>query len=215
MLQSLSGRSHRYCSELMSAPRYTQPTKTTRPRGSRLIETYSPKLGRRVSFYSRAAFELWLGLEADPAIRTFCERPEILTVDGRERVIDMWVQSASGDHFVAYTGDTRLPAEWNGLPVRRIVDADLAATRMWASNWERMLPVITLTRDCVSRQHLADVRRHIRESMSLMRVERELGSEDPMWLRGAVFRLLATGILLAPMLRTERLSLMTAFEPAP
>ncbi len=80
MLQSLSGLNHRYCSELMSAPRYTQPTKITRPRGSRLIETYSPELGRRVSFYSRVAFELWLGLEADSVVMTFCERLGTLTV---------------------------------------------------------------------------------------------------------------------------------------
>lgn len=198
----------------MTPPRYSQPCQSIRPRGARLIETYSPKLGRRVSVYSRAAFQLWLGLEADSEVVTFCERPAVLTTDGREHVLDMWVRRKTGEHFVKYTEDLQLPPLWNDLPVHRKVDADLAATRIWTSNWERMLPVINLTRDCVTRQHMADVRRHVRDGMPLMRIERELGAEDPMWLRGAVYRLLAAGILVAPTLRTEPLSLLTCFEPA-
>jgi hypothetical protein len=199
----------------MNAPRYSQPGKMSRPRGARLIETYSPKLGRRVSLYSRAAFELWLGLEADPDVIVFCERPATFDVNGREHVLDMWVQCESGEHFIKHTDDTTIPLEWNGLPVKRIADADLAATRMWSGNWERMMPVITLTRDYLTKQHLQDVRRHIGESMPLMRIERELGANDAMWLRGACYRLLADGVLMAPTLRTERLSLLTCFAPAP
>ena len=93
--------------------------------------------------------------------------------------------------------------------------AELAATRQWTSNWERMLPVITLTRDCVSKAHLEDVRRHVNAPMSLARIEREFVTNDAMWVRGAVFRLLAAGRLMAPSLRIERLSLQTLFEPAP
>jgi len=57
MFLPLLGGSVDYRADPMSAPRYTQPHKSSRPRGARLIETYSPKLGRQVSFYSRAAFE--------------------------------------------------------------------------------------------------------------------------------------------------------------
>jgi hypothetical protein len=52
-----------------------------------------------------------------------------------------------------------------------------------------MLPVINLTRDRVTKQHLADVRRYIRELMPLARIEREFVANDVMWVRGAVFRL--------------------------
>ena len=55
--------------------RHVQPIKQRRGRGSRRIEAFSLKLNRRIQLSSRAAFELWLTLESDPAILTFCERP--------------------------------------------------------------------------------------------------------------------------------------------
>jgi hypothetical protein len=76
-----------------------------------------------------------------------------------------------------------------------------------------MLPVINLTRDCVTKQHLADVRRYVKEAMPLARIEREFVTNDAMWVRGAVFLLLAAGRVTAPSLRTDRLSLQTCFEP--
>ena len=200
----------------MSAPvRFSVPIKKARPRGARLIEGFSPKLGRRVSCHSRAAFELWLGAEADPTIQTFCERPVAIDVDGRERLVDFWVRHV--DHealLLAADEDTVLPNDWHGIRVRRIGVADLAASRMWCANWERMLPVINLTRDCVTKQHLADVRRYVGEPMPLARIEREFVTNDAMWVRGAVFRLLAAGRVIAPSLRTDRLWLQTTFEPA-
>ena len=191
------------------------PIKRARPRGARLIEGFSPKLGRRVSCHSRAAFELWLDAEADPHIQTFCERPVAIDAGGRERLVDLWVRHA--DHealLLAADEDTALPTKWDGIEIRRIGVADLAATHTWIGNWERMLPVINLTRDCVTKQHLADVRRYVREPMPLARIEREFVTNDAMWVRGAVFRLLAAGRVTAQSLRTDRLSLQTCFEPA-
>jgi hypothetical protein len=46
-----------------------------RPRGARLIEGFSPKLGRRLQFFDHATFGVWIGLEATPDVITFCERP--------------------------------------------------------------------------------------------------------------------------------------------
>lgn len=192
------------------------PIKKARPRGARLIEGYSPKLGRRVSCHSRAAFELWLGLEADPSVRSFCERPAIMTVEGHERVLDLWACQSDQEAFLVLADDNaKLPADWLGIPVRRIDVAELAAARQWISNWERMLPIITLTRDFVSKSHLEDVLRHVNAPMSLARIEREFVTNDVMWVRGTVFRLLAAGRLIAPSLRIDRLSLQTLFEPAP
>jgi hypothetical protein len=196
--------------------RFSMPIKKARPRGARLIEGLSSKLGRRVSCHSRAAFELWLGAEADPDIQTFCERPVVIEVGGRERTIDLWVRHADHEALLLVADeDSAPPAEWNGIEVRRVGGADLAASRTWIANWEHMLPVINLTRDCVTKQHLADVRRYVRELMPLARIEREFVTNDAMWVRGAVFRLLAAGRLIAPSLRTDRLSLQTCFEPAP
>ena len=40
----------------------------------RRIEVFSPKLERRLSLGSRDAWRLWLVLEANPTVASFCER---------------------------------------------------------------------------------------------------------------------------------------------
>ena len=49
-----------------SARRFGSPVDVPRPRGARLLEAFSPKLGRRVRLFDHAAFEQWIQLEADP-----------------------------------------------------------------------------------------------------------------------------------------------------
>ena len=139
-----------------------------------------------------------------------------MTIDECERTVDMWVRYADREAFLLLADDdAKFPADWLSIQVHRVTAADLAATRVWISNWERMLPTINLTRDCVTKQHLAEVRRYVKEPMPLARIEREFVTSDAMWVRGAIFHLLATGNLIAPSLRKERLSLHTVFEPVP
>ena len=44
-----------------------------------------------MSLSSYAAWQLWLALEANPAVSTFCERPTFIA-GGPRRVIDFWVR---------------------------------------------------------------------------------------------------------------------------
>ncbi len=64
-----------YRSVMKLEPRFVQPAKGNRPRGSRLIEMYSVKLGRRVTAYSREQYEILLGVEIDSTVTIYCERP--------------------------------------------------------------------------------------------------------------------------------------------
>lgn len=57
------------------AARFASPLQSTRPRGARLIESHSPKLGRRVRLFDHLAFSQWIRLEVDPLVESFCERP--------------------------------------------------------------------------------------------------------------------------------------------
>jgi len=57
----------------------------------RRIEVFSSKLGRRLSLSSYAAWQLWLALDANPAVSTFCERPTFIAGSLR-RVINFWVR---------------------------------------------------------------------------------------------------------------------------
>jgi hypothetical protein len=70
------------------------------PRGAHRYDVFSLKLGRRLTLYRRSAFEAWLMLEANPAAKTFCERPGFMTIDGRRCVVNLWVKS--DDHENAW-----------------------------------------------------------------------------------------------------------------
>ena len=41
----------------------------------RVIESYSPKLGRRMQCFGEPVFRQWIRLEADPTVQAFCEHP--------------------------------------------------------------------------------------------------------------------------------------------
>ena len=48
--------------------RFSIPIDMPRPRGSRLIEGFSPKLGRRLQFFEHATFAIWIALKAKPDV---------------------------------------------------------------------------------------------------------------------------------------------------
>src|SRR5450631_2171444 len=129
--------------------RFHSPLSRSRPRGSRLIEAFSPKLGRRLQCFSDQAFNQWICLEADPSILTFCERPIVLGDDAGNRLVDYWIRRVDGESFVVIDDAFSSPAltvKNDEIPVRTVSSADIAASRVWIGNWERMLPAITACR---------------------------------------------------------------------
>jgi len=85
------------------------------PAGSRIIEAYSLKLGRRLQCFGEAVFEQWIRLEVDPTIQTFCERPlDLNFVDGVLRV-DFWVRQ--GDREMLLVMDDPCESE---IPVPQL-----------------------------------------------------------------------------------------------
>jgi hypothetical protein len=189
-------------------PRYAQPVKGSRPRGTRLIEYYSLKLGRRVSAWSYPQFEILLSAEVESGVQSYCERP---IQEGF--AADLWERRSGGESFAVLSeGDT--PLSWKDLPVTRISGAELASRKIWLRNWQSMLPAAIANREGVSRAQRDDVMRLIREPMPLANIERELSIGDPARLRGCIFLLLHEGALKAPCLHEEALSLATRIGPA-
>lgn len=135
-------------------PRFVQPAKGNRPRGSRLIEMYSVKLGRRVTAYSREQYEILLSAEVDSTVTIYCERP---TLDGLAS--DAWEMRGADERFAVLT-DGGCVETWMEIPVTRISAADLASKRMWLRNWESMLPAVVANRDAADRTLRNDVRRN-------------------------------------------------------
>ncbi|MGF6292913.1 hypothetical protein QFZ98_004774 [Paraburkholderia youngii] len=54
---------------MVNVLRNFEPLALPRPRGAHRHDVFSPKFWRRLTLYRRNAFEAWLMLEADPAIK--------------------------------------------------------------------------------------------------------------------------------------------------
>jgi hypothetical protein len=55
--------------------RYDNAIEIRRRPWQRRIEVYSPKIQRRLTLFSRDSHDAWILLEADPEVRSLCERP--------------------------------------------------------------------------------------------------------------------------------------------
>ena len=111
----------------------------------RRIEVYSPKIQRRLTLFSRDAHDAWLLLEADPEVRTFCERPAYVAGEAG-RLIDFWVDRGRHAKFwILGDGkdeDAGLPATLHGVAVRIIHRADMIAAEMRVKNWSQIIPYL-------------------------------------------------------------------------
>jgi len=194
------------------------PLAIARPRGARMIEVRSPKLGRLVQHYDHASFQQWVCLEADPDVCAFCERPARIGPDPTSQLINYWVSRKQTQEFVMLvTGQmpADLPNEHDGEVLRVVTPAELASTSIWIANWQRMLPVINCSVNLVAPSLKKSVLSLCSTTITLLTVEHELDKSQPMLVRAAVFDLLRTGDLVAPSLHTQQLSLHTVLEPAP
>ena len=189
----------------------------SRPRGVRVIEVFSPKLGRRLQCYGDHAFDQWICLESDPSVQDFCERPAFLELNGGKRLVDYWVRQ-HGREILLIVGDgieaRSITIGGIDYPLLTIPSAEHAAARMWISNWARILPTITSCREIMSRSLTNSVLSFVSEPMQMSRIEQEFGTGDPTLVRATVFSLLHDGRLQAPQLRTAPLSFLTHIEPA-
>lgn len=192
------------------------PLAITRPRGARMIEARSPKLGRLIQHYDQASFQQWIRLEADPSVLAFCERPARIGPEATAPLISYWVSRKQAQEFVMLvTGErsTDLPNEHDGKPLRVVTSPELVASSMWIDNWQRMLPVLNCSANFVPPALKKSVLALSNASITLLAMERELAKAQPMLVRAAVFDLLRTGHLTAPSLHTQKLSLHTVLEP--
>ncbi len=198
--------------------RFRAPLEATRPRGCRLLEAFSPKLARPMRLFDRASFEQWIRLEADPAVLSLCERPTRLGIKRDGRLIDFWVHRRNTEEMLLLGhGDAEqiVPDQIDGMALRVVAPAELAAAAIWIANWQRMLPVINATRTLLPKGLAKSVLSFVHEPISLSLIEHQFSIGDPSLVRGVIFELLRTGGLCAPALHTQPLSFHTLLEPAP
>ncbi|WNC95012.1 hypothetical protein RI103_34605 [Paraburkholderia sp. FT54] len=172
---------------MVNVLRSFEPLTLPRPRGAHRYDVFSPKLGRRLTLYRRSAFEAWLMLEANPAVKTFCERPGFIAVDGQRRVVDFWARSDDDECLVVLSEITpatdrprsRPDFDPEAFAVRHIDAAERAAARVWTGNWQRMLPVLVAARGLVKPSLPSAIERFVVSPQSLMTIEREFSLARP------------------------------------
>lgn len=202
----------------VSSPRFLAPMSSPRPRGSRLLTAFSPKLGRTVRAFDHAGFDQWIRLEADPGVNAFCEYPRRVGAGDEGALIDFWVAGRSTEVMLVLDREqaaAKLPSSVQDIPLRLVPAAEQAAAAVWVSNWQRLIPVINATRGLAPKTLVKSVLSLVNKPLALSLIEHELAVGDPAVVRGAIFELLRTGQLMAPSLHTQALSLHTLVEPTP
>jgi hypothetical protein len=181
------------------------------------VTVFSPRLGRQLTLGTGAAHRLWLMIESDPQVFSFCERPLKMERAGGERVVDFWVQRSDRDEELLCLQRRPEPLDppvWQGIMLRAVGDAELHAAQIWTSNWERIVAVLVATRGLVTAALRDSVFKRCERPISLAALQRLDLGPDMMLVRGAAFDLLHRGWLSADALRTSPLSPLTHFARA-
>jgi hypothetical protein len=198
-------------------PSYEKPIEVSRRPRQRRIEVYSPKLKRRITLFSWAAHDAWLLLEADPAIKVFCERPAYLEGDAG-RLIDFWVSRGRHAKFwiVSPTEPEKLafPRSAHGVSVQVLRRADLMALDRRIENWSQILPYRVSFARYPNGRLQKEIFNRLDKPHRLERLEAAFHPLDVASVRAALFELLASGKIIAPDLDSKALGLMTMFRRA-
>lgn len=85
---------------MTSSARFQAAVSCARPAGTRVIEVYSLKMGRRLQCFGEAAFEQWIRFETDPSVEVFCERPLCLNLADGKLLVDFWVRQGDREMLI-------------------------------------------------------------------------------------------------------------------
>jgi len=194
---------------------YEKPIEISRRPWQRRIEVYSPKLKLRLTLFSWAAHDAWLLLEADPAVKVFCERPAYVE-GGAGRLIDFWVSRGRHAKFwVLWSSELEkpaLPRSVQGVALRILRRADLMALDRRIHNWSQILPYRVSFARYPNGRLQKDIFNWLEKPHRLERLKAAFHPLDVATVRAALFELLATGKIIAPDLDLRPLGLTTIFR---
>ena len=197
----------------------------------RRLEVFSPKLGRRLSLGSYEAWQLWLALEANPRVISFCERPCLLDADHRI-TIDFWVEltapascefwllereddEAAGHEDSHVVGDKpTLPSRAHGLALGQIPLAQLGAWSVPVTNWSQIVPYLVTGRRFPNPLLEQSIVVLLGRPCSFDEVLARFSDHDGVAVESALFSLVASGRVVSPDLATSLLSGATRFQRA-
>ena len=81
-----------------------EPISIARLCGSHRIESFSPKINRRLTLYRRSEFDLWGRIETDPTVRSFCEGPGYVQCGEDRQLADFLVSYGDRQELLLLKG---------------------------------------------------------------------------------------------------------------
>lgn len=199
---------------------------------------FSPKLRRNVTLYSDLEYDHWVLVEATPSIKSFCEQPRRIRVQLPSglvtTVFDMWVLWEAGRQEyreVKYLRELlratlgsrthrqiEAQKKWCGLcKIDHTVMTDevIRACPLLLSNWKFILSHLACTQQFNLKIYIDDIGSWFLNTGggTLKEIEASFPHVDQSLVRSAVFTLLHSGRLRAP-LGVKPLNTSTLFDIA-
>ena len=212
---------------------YKRPLPFVRRSSDRRIEVFSPKLGRRLSLTSYAAWQLWIALEANPAVSMFCERPAAIegvprrTIDfwvrfNRQGVDEFWLLDDSddpADEAEAPEADVgsvpqSFPEHVRGTALRLIPRRNLLAWSTPIANWAQLIPHLVTWRRFADPLLAQSIVVYLGQLRTLDDILARFNEHDGAMTEAALYSLVANGRVVSPDLATLPLNGSTRFRRA-
>ncbi len=211
----------------MIRPRFVRAVNSTRPYGTHRYDLFGPKIGRRLTLFGHFALDLWVRLESDPQVVTYCERPLQIPDVTPPRIVDFWVRTRNDERLClvlrtaestsAAHGRSLFPAfqSWSrasSLQLQMIHPQELDDPQVLRENRIMMLRYLAGSHALPVEELMSGVLTACCNGTTLAEVERQFATADPMLVRTAVFRLVLRGEVRCPALALEPLGPNTHLE---
>ncbi|MFM0671569.1 hypothetical protein [Paraburkholderia sediminicola] len=211
----------------MIPPRFLRAVNNARPHGAHRYDLFGPKIGRRLTLFGRLAFDLWVRLESDPHVVTYCERPLCIPDAKPSRVVDFWVRTRHDERLCVVLriaewtsvarGHSLFPAfqSWSrasSLELQIIHPQDLDDPQVLRENRIMMLRYLVSGHARPVDGLMPGVLVACSNGATLAELERQFAEADPMLVRSAAFRLVLDGQVRCPTLALKPLGPRTRLE---
>jgi hypothetical protein len=212
----------------MIPARFVRAVNNTRPYGSHRYNMLGSKVGRRLTLFSRRAFDLWVRLELDPQVLAYCERPLQIPDVRPSRPVDLWVRTRDGERLcvVLRSAESTSAAQghllfqafeswstWSSMHLYLIHPHELDDPPTLHQNRVTMLHQLAGSHSLPIEPLMCGVTAACSHGATIGELDRHLASADSMLVRSAAFRLLLGGEARCPALAVEPLGSHTRLEP--
>ncbi|WP_133665274.1 hypothetical protein [Paraburkholderia sp. BL10I2N1] len=197
------------CSNFTSFMNSPVPLPVRRLPRQTLHHAWAPKLQRPILFSSAMQLRLWIMLEANPGVTSYCERPALSVEGVTEPLADFWVMRDGREQWLSIddSADVHEPqpeaqTSRSAPDVEIISRKEIECHRIWIQNWMLLLPYLATGAHLIEPTLLANVVEFFDHSATIDEAEQHFPRIDPVLVRTAVIAGLHSGQLISPGLVT-------------